>query len=106
MTRSTYIIAEAGVNHNGSVQTAKELILAAKDTGADAIKFQTFKASELILEDTKKAAYQRSEKDESQFAMLKNLELSRDDFKNLKNFSHEIRLNSSLLLSIWIAWIF
>ena len=89
MKQQTYIIAEAGVNHNGSVEIAKKLILEAKRVGADAIKFQTFKASELILESTEKAAYQKNDKKETQFSMLKRLELSHDDFKELKLFSQD-----------------
>ncbi len=87
MKKQTYIIAEAGVNHNGSLEVAMKLISEAKRVGADAIKFQTFKADELILKETEKAAYQRNDVRETQFSMLKRLELSHDDFKKLKEFS-------------------
>ena len=89
MIKKTYIIAEAGVNHNGSVETAKKLISEAKRIGADAIKFQTFKAEELILQETEKAKYQRNKTNESQFSMLKRLELTQKDFKELMEFSRE-----------------
>ena len=54
MIKKTYIIAEAGINHNGSVETAKKLISEAKRTGAGAIKFQAFKSEELILQEIEK----------------------------------------------------
>ena len=74
---SVFIIAEAGVNHNGSVELAKKLIDVASDAGADAIKFQTFKAEKLVSKNAQKAEYQKetTDADESQFAMIKKLEL-------------------------------
>ena len=77
----TYIIAEAGVNHNGSLDLARELIDVAAEAGADAVKFQTFRADALVTETAPKAAYQRETTDaaESQYAMLKALELSEAD---------------------------
>ena len=76
----TYIIAEAGVNHNGDISIAKKLIDAAADAGADAVKFQTFQAERLVCRNAKKADYQMetTDKAESQFEMLKKLELSYD----------------------------
>ena len=73
----TFIIAEAGVNHNGSVEIAKKLIDAAVNSGADAVKFQTFKAENLVCKDMEKADYQKknTKNDESQFEMIKGLEL-------------------------------
>jgi N,N'-diacetyllegionaminate synthase len=75
----TLIIAEAGVNHNGSIELAKQLIEAAADAGADFVKFQTFKAGTLVNKSAKKAEYQQrnfNDGDDSQYAMLKKLELS------------------------------
>ncbi|MDF1879476.1 N-acetylneuraminate synthase family protein, partial [Sulfurimonas sp. SAG-AH-194-C20] len=75
---SVFIIAEAGVNHNGSVELAKKLIDVASESGVDAVKFQTFKASNLVSKTAKKAQYQQDnmqEEDDSQYKMLKKLEL-------------------------------
>lgn len=75
---SVFIIAEVGVNHNGSLELAKQLVDVAKDCGADAVKFQTFKAENLVTKTAKQADYQTANtgKQESQFDMLKRLELS------------------------------
>lgn len=76
------IIAEAGVNHNGSLETALRLVDAAADAGADYVKFQTFKAENLVTKDARKAEYQKrntGNSDDSQLAMLRRLELSEDD---------------------------
>jgi N-acetylneuraminate synthase len=82
---STYVIAEAGVNHNGSLDIARDLIDVAAEAGADAIKFQTFRADTLVTRSASKAAYQRVTTDahESQHAMLEALELSEDDHQAL-----------------------
>jgi N,N'-diacetyllegionaminate synthase len=80
------IIAEAGVNHNGSVNIAKNLIDAAVYAGADIIKFQTFKAEEMVSRDAKQAEYQKKnigDGNDSQFDMLKKLELSEQDHEEL-----------------------
>lgn len=77
----TTIIAEAGVNHNGSIETAKKLIHAASEAGVDYVKFQTFKAEKIAGKSAKKAAYQSrntGNNDDSQYAMLKKLELSNE----------------------------
>lgn len=81
----TFIIAEAGVNHNGELELAKALIDKASEAGADAIKFQTFKTELLVTEDAQKAEYQKqtTAASETQFAMLKKLELSDDDHLEL-----------------------
>ena len=71
----TLIIAEAGVNHNGSLEIAKKLIDVAVDAGVDIIKFQTFKADKLVSKGAKKADYQKyniGDEDDSQYQMLKN----------------------------------
>jgi N-acetylneuraminate synthase len=76
-----YVIAEAGVNHNGDVDTAKRLVEVAANSGADAVKFQTFKTERLVLQHAPKAEYQKrtTGSQESQFQMLKRLELSHAD---------------------------
>lgn len=86
----TVIIAEAGVNHNGDIKIAKELIEKASETGADYIKFQTFKAEKLVSKKAKKAEYQQRNEagnSDSQFEMLKNLELSEKDHFELKKYA-------------------
>jgi N-acetylneuraminate synthase len=83
---STFVIAEAGVNHGGDMNVAKALIDLASNAGADAVKFQTFKAEHLILTDIQKAPYQKKTTDESesQFDMLKKLEITREQNLELK----------------------
>ncbi len=83
-----YIIAEIGVNHNGNIELAKILIDEAVKSGADAVKFQTFKTEKLVTEYAKMAEYQKAnlKKDSSQFEMLKKLELSYEDFSELKEY--------------------
>lgn len=85
------IIAEVGVNHNGSLELAKKLVDTAKEAGADAIKFQTFKAENLVTKNAPVAVYQEKNigRGESQQEMLKKLELSHDDFKELKKHCDE-----------------
>ena len=87
----TFIIAEAGVNHNGDINLAKKLIDVAVEAGADAVKFQTFKAEEVISEVAPMAEYQKKNvgKERSQIEMVKELELSFDDFKELKDYCDE-----------------
>ena len=80
-----FIIAEAGVNHNGDLNLAEQLVDAAVSAGADAVKFQAFRAEELACKHAPKATYQlkRTEKSQSQFAMLKALELDRKSHQHL-----------------------
>ncbi len=86
---SVFIIAEAGVNHNGSISIAKRLIDIAAKAGADAVKFQTFKTENLVTKKAKKANYQKknSNKYQSQFHMLKKLELTPLMHKRLLSYS-------------------
>ena len=82
----TLIIAEAGVNHNGKLDLALKLCDAAKEAGADVVKFQTWKTEKIITRTVSQADYQTENtgKTESQFDMLKRLELSYDDFRKIK----------------------
>ena len=88
----TCIIAEAGVNHNGDVNIAKKLCLAAKDAGADVVKFQTWVTEKIITQNVEQAEYQRENtgRNESQYDMLKSLELSYDAFREVKAYCDEI----------------
>lgn len=86
-----FIIAEAGVNHNGDMSIAKKLIDVAVEAGVDAVKFQMFKTENLILEEVEKAPYQKNTTDaqESQFDMLKKLEVTNTQNKELINYCKE-----------------
>ena len=86
-----FIIAEAGVNHNGNIETAKKLVDVAVEAGADAVKFQTFKAENLVCRDARKADYQMETTDqaESQFDMLKKLELTSDMHEQLIKYCRQ-----------------
>jgi N,N'-diacetyllegionaminate synthase len=92
MRKEVFIIAEAGVNHNGSKELAFKLIDKAKEAGVDAIKFQTFKAEKVVSKYADKAAYQKAStgNGETQLEMVKKLELSFSDFIELKNYSNEV----------------
>lgn len=86
-----FIIAEAGVNHNGSFELAYKLVDAAKNAGVDCIKFQTFKSKNLVSHTAKKAEYQKvTTGDSSQQDMLKKLELSYDEFLALKDYCDQV----------------
>ncbi|MEZ0184345.1 N-acetylneuraminate synthase [Flavobacterium oncorhynchi] len=90
------IIAEAGVNHNGDIKKAKQLIDVAKDAGVDYVKFQSFKANKLVTRNAKKAEYQTknvNDGDDSQYNMLKSLELSHEDHLELMNYCSEKKIS-------------
>ena len=81
----TIIIAEAGVNHNGNIKIAKKLVDVAKISGADYVKFQTFKTENLVCKNAKVTRYQSNNlgKQTNQFNLLKKLELSENDHKKI-----------------------
>ena len=91
---SCLIIAEIGVNHNGDINLAKKMIDAAKSSGADVVKFQTFKAEKLVSKDTPKVKYQfnTTSPEESHYDMLKKLELSYEDHFKLKEYCKKINM--------------
>jgi N,N'-diacetyllegionaminate synthase len=87
----TVVIAEIGVNHNGDVALAKQMISAARDAGADYAKFQTFSADDLVTADAEVADYQQpAARGGTQQDMLRTLELMHDDFRELKAFSESL----------------
>ena len=85
---SVFIIAEAGVNHNGSIKLAKQLVDVAVNAGADAVKFQSFKAADLVSKNAQKAEYQKTttDEEESQFDMIKKLELDGHSHRELISY--------------------
>jgi N-acetylneuraminate synthase len=86
-----FIIAEAGINHNGDIKLAKKLIGSAKDAGADAVKFQTYIAEDVVTEKAQIASYQKDNlgTEKSQLEMLRQYELDYKDFKILKGYCDE-----------------
>ncbi len=93
LTEKCVLIAEIGVNHNGSVDLAKRTARAALESGADAVKFQIFKTEELVTRETEKARYQKETmgaEDVGQWNMLKSLELSQDQHREVSEYCAEI----------------
>lgn len=90
-----YVIAEIGVNHNGNLNLAKQLVQAAAKTGADAVKFQTFQASSLVTATAERAPYQEiaTGSSKSQLSMLQELELTKDDYIELKDLAQSYGVN-------------
>ena len=100
MKRETIIIAEAGVNHNGSMKFAKQLIDVASLAGVDYVKFQTFIAENLVTQSAKKAEYQQKNMinaDDSQYQMLKKLELNKEHHHELIDYckQHDVKFLST-----------
>lgn len=91
MKNGVFIIAEAGVNHNGDIGLAKQLIDAAAESGANAVKFQTFISEKIVSRSAGKANYQKetTDSDESQIDMLRRLELRFQDFRELKRYCEQ-----------------
>jgi N-acetylneuraminate synthase/N,N'-diacetyllegionaminate synthase len=89
-----FIIAEAGVNHDGDIEKARKLIEIAKDANVDAIKFQTWITEEIVTKSVETAKYQQTNmgKKESQFEMIKRLELSYDQFRDLKKYADKHKI--------------
>jgi len=87
-TSPCFVIAEAGVNHNGDMELAKKLVDAAVEAGVDVVKFQTFRSEDLVSSSASMAEYQEKNigEKESQLEMLKKLELNYDSFKELKEY--------------------
>ena len=92
--KSVYIIAEAGVNHNGDINLAYKLCDAAKAAGANAVKFQTWKTEKIVTKSAEKAVYQKDNTNakQSQFEMLKALELSYSEFVQIRDYCHKINI--------------
>ena len=92
------LIAEVGVNHNGDIEMAKQLIEEASNSGADVVKFQTFNAENLTTRKAEKADYQKNifNKNESQQNMLKKLELTEKEYLLLKDYCMKFKIALSM----------
>lgn len=105
---TTLVIAEIGVNHNGSMRFARQLIDMAADAGADAVKFQSFSADALVSQDAPMANYQAERSQaSSQHAMLRELELSESQFAELIDYcaTRSIEFMSTAFDSVWLKWL-
>ena len=92
--KRTFIVAEAGVNHNGKLSNALKLVRIAKRCGADAVKFQTWITDEIILPNTKRPKYQIvNDKNADQYSFAKQLELKFDDFLKIKKYCDKLKIN-------------
>ena len=97
----TLIIAESGVNHNGSIDIAKKLIDVASDSGADYVKFQTFIADDLVTQLAEKAEYQnKAIGNKTHYEMLKDLELNKQDHLDLINYCTNRSGNPAILAAL------
>ena len=94
------VIAEAGINHNGSIKKAFQLVDVAKKSNADFVKFQTYKTNNLLMTDAKKAKYQVNQSNENQFQMLKKSELSFEEFYRLYQYTKK-KKNKIFISSLW-----
>ena len=90
-----YIIAEAGVNHNGNIELAKQMVDKAKEAGANCVKFQTFIPENLVSKHAEKADYQKMQtgSEESQLEMLSKLALSNDEFTDLSRYCKQVGID-------------
>ena len=89
-----FIIAEIGVNHNGSIEIAKKLILEAYIAGADAVKFQTFNSKKVVSSNTSLAEYQKINATENnQYDLIRKLELTKEEFHEIKNYSSSLGID-------------
>jgi sialic acid synthase SpsE len=91
--KPVYVIAEAGVNHNGQFDLALKLVEAAKRAGADAVKFQVFTAEGLVVADAPSAAYQSQQGYQNQRQMLRQLELTRQEFVDIHRYCHDVGID-------------
>lgn len=90
---SVYIIAEAGINHDGKPEKARQLVEIAADSGADAVKFQLFDLDEIVSEQTPLAEYQKRSGEDNQYQMLKRLALPLKEYSDLKKYAEELGLD-------------